>query len=179
MKREQLLQGLKKNRRCFVMFLIGICVGAGSFLLLYGQKIDSLLSERNAIYYANNQKYKEIMELREELNQWTQKKKPNSQQETIKKIMVEVEHDQPYIVDAVKVKVEEKMSSFLNKSIHWLGNNPDLIELLLEKHQIVIDPQQQLKIQLHLKYISFYDSILKIWVQAEELSSDNTTNLVK
>lgn len=179
MKKEQLLRGFKKNRRCFVMFIIGVAVGAGLFLFLYGKKIDGLLSERNAIYYANNQKYKEIIKLKEELNQYTHKKPVDEQQETIKKIIVEVEHDQPYVVDAVKIKVEEKLSSFINKSIHWLGNNPDLVEILLEKNQIVIDPQQQLKIQIHLKYISFYDSILRIWVKAEELSGDPPTNLVK
>lgn len=174
-----IIQGLKKNRRCFVMFLIGMGVGAGLFLIVYGQKIDSLLSERNAIYYANNQKYKEILDLRQELEQWNKKRHPAAQQDTIKKIVIEVDHDQPYIVDAVKMQVEEKMAPFLNKSMQWLGNNPDLVELLLEKHQILVDPQQQLKIQIHLKYISFYDSTLKIWVQAEELSSDGVTDLVK
>jgi ribosome-associated translation inhibitor RaiA len=165
------MKGLAKNRRSLVMFLIGLMIGSSLFLFFYGQKIDSLLSERNAIYYANNQKYKEILKLQEEIAQLTRKgERHRESEDLIQKIIVEVNSNQPYITDAVKTQVEEKLSPFLNKSMQWISNNPDIIELVLEKQQIVINDGQNTKVEIHLKYISFYKSTLKIWVETMDSS---------
>ncbi|MBA4541598.1 MULTISPECIES: hypothetical protein [Thermoactinomyces] len=170
---REIYRGIVKNKRSWVMFFIGIIFGGSIFLFLYGQKIDSLLSERNAIYYANNQKYKEILKLQEEIENLTRKgEKREEKEDRIEKIIVEVNSDQPYITDAVKTQVEEKLSPFLNKSMQWISNNPDIIELILDKQPIVIDGAQKSKVEIHLKYISFYRSTLKIWITASDLSGE-------
>jgi ribosome-associated translation inhibitor RaiA len=174
------VQGLKKNRRALVMFLLGFLIGNGLFLLLYGEKIDGMLSERNAMYYANNQKYKEILKLQEEIVRLAQKgERYRENQDRIQKIVVEVDSEQSVITDLVKEQIEKKLTPFLGKSMQWISNNPDLIEVILEKEQIVIDESQKLKVEVHLKYVSFYDETLKIWIQTKDISSDDVSNIVK
>jgi hypothetical protein len=174
------IAGLKKNRRAWVMLLLGFLFGNGLFLLLYGQKIDGLLSERNALYYANNQKYKEILKLQEEALQLARKgERHQENKDRIQKIIVEVDSEQSVIIDLVKEQLEKKLTPFLGKSMQWISNNPDLIELILEKEQIVIDEAQKLKVEVHLKYVSFYDETLKIWVQTKDVSSDDVSDIVK
>lgn len=173
------LQKLKKNRRSFVMFLLGVVTGSSFFLILYGQKLDGLLSERNTIYYANNQKYKEILKLEKEIEQLTKKgSRSQNEEERIKKIVVEVDAEQPFISDTVKAQIEKKLSPFLDKSMHWISNNPDIIELILEKEQVTIEDTQHTKVEVHLKYVSLYNETLKIWLEAKSLSNDvaNTRN---
>jgi mannitol-specific phosphotransferase system IIBC component len=166
-------QMLKKNRRSFVMFLLGVVTGSSVFLILYGQKLDGLLSERNTIYYANNQKYKEILKLEKEIEQLTKKgNRRQDEEERIKKIVVEVDAEQPFISDAVKTRIEKKLSPFLDKSMQWISNNPDIIELILEKEQVTIDDTQRTKVEVHLKYVSLYDETLKIWLEAKSLTND-------
>lgn len=177
---RELLRSLKKNRRALVMFLLGILLGNGLFLLLYGEKIDGMLSERNALYYANNQKYKEMLKLQEEMVQLARKgERSRESQDLIRKIVVEVDSKQSVITDLVKEQIEKKLTPFLGKSMQWISNNPDLIELILEKEQVAIDEAQKLKVEVHLKYVSFYDGTLKIWIQTKDISSDDVSNIVK
>ncbi len=175
-----IVQGFKKNRRCFVMFMLGIIAGSSFFLILYGQKLDGLLSERNAIYYANNQKYKEILKLQKELDQLSKKgSRTQEENERIKKIMVEVDAEQSFITDAVKARIEKKLSPFLNKSMQWVSNNPDILELILEKEQVAIEDSQKTKVEIHLKYVSLYDKTLKIWLEVQDLTDSKISDTVK
>ncbi|MBA4601589.1 hypothetical protein [Thermoactinomyces mirandus] len=175
-----IVRGFEKNRRCFVMFLLGIIAGSSFFLFVYGQKIDGLLSERNAIYYANNQKYKEIMKLQKELEQLSKKgSSAQKEEKRIKKIMVEVDAEQSYITDAVKAQIEKKLAPFLDKSMDWIGNNPEILELILEKEQVIIEDSQKTRVEVHLKYVSLYDETLKIWLKVEDLSGSQISDTVK
>lgn len=175
-----IIQGFKKNRRCFVMFLLGIIAGSSFFLILYGQKLDGLLSERNAIYYANNQKYKEILKLQKELAQLSKKgNRTQKDEERIKKIMVEVDAEQSYVTDAVKAQIEKKLAPFLDKSMQWISNNPDILELILEKEQVTIEDMQKTKVEVHLKYVSLYDETLKIWLEVQDLAGTEISDTGK
>ncbi|MBA4495271.1 hypothetical protein ACFO25_00135 [Paenactinomyces guangxiensis] len=171
------IRGLKKNSRALVMFLLGIFVGGGFMLFLYAKKIDSLYRERDAIYYANNQKHKEIMKLHEELANMTEKGTYRQKEnEKIKKIQVEVDSERAVGAEAIKAKVEEMMEPFLEKSMEWMSSNPDLVALVLEKQPIPIDEEEKVKFQIHVKYLSFYRSNLKIWVKAEEISDEGVSD---
>ncbi len=169
------IQGIKNNGRAWVMFLLGVCTGAASFLILYAEKLDGMYHERDAIYYANNQKYKEIMKLKEELAELTRKGAyQKSYEETIKKIEVEVDSEQPIGPESdIKSKVEEMMEPFIDKPMDWVIKNPDMVALAL-KQPIAIDKEQ--KFQLSVKYLSFYHSTLRIWVQVDEISDEGVSD---
>lgn len=56
--------------------------------------------------------------------------------------------------------------------MQWISNNPDIIELILEKEQVTIDDTQRTKVEVHLKYVSLYNETLKIWLEAKSLNND-------
>ncbi|MGA8944112.1 MAG: hypothetical protein WB502_15570, partial [Thermoactinomyces sp.] len=131
-------------------------------------------------YYANNQKYKEILKLQKELNQLSKKGgRTQEQEKRVKKIIVEVEAEQSYITDAVKAQIEKKLAPFQDKSMQWISNNPDILELILEKEQVTIEDSQKTKVEVHLKYVSLYDETLKIWLEVQDLTSSEISNTAK
>lgn len=172
------IQGIKNNGRALVMFLLGVCTGAAFFLILYAEKLDGLYRERDAIYYANNQKYKEIMKLKEEMADLTRKGAyRKNYEETIKKIEVEIDSEQPIGPESdIKSKVEEMMKPFIDKPMDWVIKNPDMVALVL-RQPIAIDKEQ--KFQLSVKYLSFYHSTLRIWVHVEEISDEGVSDSPK
>lgn len=170
------MRGVRRNGRAFVMFLIGFLLGGGTFLVIYAQKVDAYLSERNVIYYANNQKYKEILKLQGEIARLTRSREDlGKEADRIKKIDVEVRSDQPAVIDAVKSLLEEKLSPFLDKSMQWISNNPDLVELILEKNRLEIDKERRFKVEVHLRYLSFHNSTMKIWVDVKEIDGEDVS----
>lgn len=171
-----IVQGVRKNGRAFVMFFLGICIGGAMILFLYGEKIDGFILERNAIYYANNQKYKEILKLQEELGSLTEKGRNQTQQkEIIKKIKVEVDFEDRLGTEAIVEQVEKMLDPFLDKSMKWVSDNPDLVEIVINNQTIPIHEQGE-KVKLHVKYLSLYDSTLKIWVKAEKNSNEGVSD---
>jgi hypothetical protein len=171
--------GLKRNARALVMFCLGLLIGGGAFLFASAYKIDGYLRERSAVYYANNQKMKEILKLQEELGRLSHPRELPTENEKIKKIRVEVLSERPILAEAIQSQVEEKLRPFLGKSSSWVSNNPDLVETVLEKQEIHIDETQHIRVRIHVKYLSFYRSSLKIWVKAEEISDEGVSNLGK
>ncbi|SFI82795.1 hypothetical protein [Thermoflavimicrobium dichotomicum] len=174
------LSNIKKHGRSIILFLIGNIVGSASFLFLYSQKLDSLYLERDAIYYANNQKYKQIRKLEQELAKLSQHRIPSpNREETIKKIIVEVDSTYRFGAEMIKAQVEAMLEPFLDKSMQLISNNPELVESVLQKKPIPIDAEQTQKVQVHVKYLSFYNETLKIWVKAEENTGEDLTNYQK
>ncbi|RAL26847.1 hypothetical protein [Thermoflavimicrobium daqui] len=167
----------KKHRYSFTIFLFGMITGASLFLFLYSQKIDSLYLERDAIYFANNQKYKRILKLEQEITKLSQQKSPQTahQPETIKKIIVEVDSEQRFGTEMIKAQVESLLEPFLDKSMDWVSNNPQLVESVLLKKPIPIDEESSQTVQVYVKYLSFHQQTLKIWVSTEEVSNNNMT----
>jgi hypothetical protein len=167
------IQGLKNNKRAFVLFLLGICLGSGLFLSLFVHRIDYLYSELNAVYDANHQKYKEIMKLKEEIAQHSERGiYQQKQDERIKQIIVEVESDRPIVVEKVKDYVKKTTEPLLDKSMQWLSKNPDLIEMILQKKRVPIDEKQNMQVEIRLQYLSFYQSVLRIWVIPQDQAGE-------
>ncbi len=159
-------QQVKKNRRPLVAFLLGLLAGFSIFLFLFSQQLDSLYLERDAIYFANNQKYKQIQKLEQELNkqaQW-QSRSATDQEEKIKKISVEVDSEQRFGTEMIKAQVEALLEPFLDKSMQWVSNNPQLVASVLMKKPIPINEEQNQEVEISIKYLTFYQETMKVWV---------------
>jgi hypothetical protein len=165
---------IRENGRSIVLFLLGCLAGGILFLLLYAQKLDSLYLERDAIYYANNQKHKQILKLQQEIGELERKGRPSFETDKIKNISVEVSSEQRFGAETIKAQVESLLEPFIDKPMQWVSNNPELVESVLQKKPIPIDSNQQQQVQVHVKYISFYGSTLKIWITTEEISKNST-----
>ncbi len=155
------------------MFLVGFMLGGGCFLLLYAHRVDSYLSERNVMYYSNNQKQKEILKLQEQIAKLGQRGNEDDD-ERIRNIDVEVRSDQPAISDAAKAELEQRLSPFLDKSMEWISNNPELVEMTLEKSRIELGHERPVKLAVHLRWLSFHRGTMKLWVDVEEVSDKET-----
>jgi hypothetical protein len=145
-------------------------------LLWTGQKMDSLYLERSALYYANNQKNKEILRLQEELDKDARRQESS---EEIQKIQVDVISSLRYGQEEIKTQVESLVEPFIGKSVTWISNNPDLLDTILRNRTVFLsdDNNRKTEIRLQLKYIAFIDSTLKIWVEAEEKAeADESSN---
>jgi hypothetical protein len=153
--------------RIAVTFFFGLITGMVAMLVLIGQKMDSLYLERSALYYANNQKNKEILRLQEELDK-DARRQENSEQ--IQKIQVEVVSSLRYGQEEIKAQVENLVEPFIGKSVTWISNNPDLLDTILRNRTVFLsdDNNRKTEIHLQLKYIAFVESTLKIWVEARE-----------
>jgi hypothetical protein len=153
--------------RVAVSFFFGLITGMVAMLLWTGQKLDGLYLERSALYYANNQKNKEILRLQEELDK-DARRQENSEQ--IHKIQVEVISPLRYGQEEIKAQVETLVDPFIGKSVTWVSNNPDLLDTILRNRTIFLsdDNNRKTEIRLRLKYIAFIESTLKIWVEALE-----------
>lgn len=174
------LRILKRNGRSLVMFIIGLCVGSSLFLLLFAQKLDSLYLEREAIYYANNQKYKEIQKLEEELAKYTKYgNDPQSKDDQIQKIDIIVSSDNHFGTEILRAKTEELLKPFLEKTGEWVSSNPDLIDLVLKQQRIAVDEEKKIIYEVRVKYLSFYRSTLKVWVLAKDISNDGVSDSIK
>lgn len=140
----------------------------------HGQKLDSLYLERDALYYANNQKNKEILLLREDIDkQAKQHARQHENSDRIEKVAVEVESEEAFGQEAIKEKVEEILQPFVGKSIHWVSNNPDVLDNMLKERSI--QGKNKTKLEIRLKYLAFLDTQLKIWVQAREVSDKDVS----
>ncbi|TCS96758.1 hypothetical protein [Hazenella coriacea] len=170
------IQILKQNGRSLVMFLIGLCVGGALFLFLFAQKLDSLYLEREAIYYANNQKYKEIQKLQEELTKYTQRG-AQSKEDHIQKIDIIVSSDSNFGTETLRAKTEKMLEPFLEKTGEWVSSNPDLIDLVLKQQRIAVDEEKKIVYEVRVKYLSFYRSTLKVWIFAKDISNDGVSDL--
>ncbi|OYD08421.1 hypothetical protein [Paludifilum halophilum] len=170
---------MKRHRhlRLMVSFLFGTIAGAALMTLLYGQKLDSLYLERDTLYYSNNQKNKELQQIRGELDKHAEqdaRQRANSEQ--IQKVQVEVETDEPFHEEEIKEKVRSILEPFIGKSIHWVSNDPSVLDTMLKERTIQLpDKNKKAMIQLQLKYIAFIDSQLKIWVNAREVSDKDVS----
>jgi hypothetical protein len=152
--------------RVAVTFLFGLMTGTVAMLLLIGQKVDSLYLERSALYYANNQKNKEIIRLQEELDK-DARRRENA--ERIQKIQVEVVSSLRFGQEEIKEQVEKLVDPFIGKSVTWISNNPDLMDTILQDRTVFLsDNNRKTEIRLRLKYVAFVDSTLKIWVEARD-----------
>ncbi|MBD1373898.1 hypothetical protein IC620_16255 [Hazenella sp. IB182357] len=172
---RELRKSMKSNLRAIILFFIGLLIGAGIVVLFYIQRLDSLLAEREELYHANNQKYEEILGLQQELAKYSQGGEYRVKEEKIRKIVVEVNSDQK-METAIKQKIEDMLTPFYDKNVTWISNNPDLIELVLQNQQITIDNDPSTKFRIHLKYLSFFRSTLKIWVNAKSISDDGVSD---
>lgn len=151
--------------RLAVSFFFGLIAGMVAMLLLMGQKMDNLYLERSALYYANNQKNKEILRLQKELDKDARRHETSEQ---IQKIQVDVITSLRYGQEEIKEQVETLVEPFIGKSVTWISNNPDLLDTILRNRTVVLsdDNNRKTEIHLHLKYIAFIESTLKIWVEA-------------
>ncbi|MGI6125461.1 MAG: hypothetical protein ACOYEF_00690 [Planifilum sp.] len=162
--------------RVAVAFFFGLITGMVVMLLWTGQKMDSLYLERSALYYANNQKNKEILRLQEELDKDARRQESS---EEIQKIQVDVISSLRYGQEEIKTQVESLVEPFIGKSVTWISNNPDLLDTILRNRTVFLsdDNNRKTEIRLQLKYIAFIDSTLKIWVEAEEKAeADESSN---
>jgi hypothetical protein len=162
--------------RIAVTFFFGLITGMVIMLLWTGQKMDSLYLERSALYYANNQKNKEILRLQEELDKDARRQESS---EAIQKTQVEVISSLRYGQEEIKAQVENLVEPFIGKSITWISNNPDLLDAILRNRTVLLsdDNNRKTEIHLRLKYIAFVESTLKIWVEAyEKVESDDSSN---
>lgn len=162
--------------RVAVSFFFGLIAGMVAMLLWTGQKLDSLYLERSALYYANNQKNKEILRLQEELDRDARRQESSEQ---IHKVQVEVISPLRYGQEEIKEQVETLVDPFIGKSVTWISNNPDLLDTILRNRTIFLsdDNNRKTEIHLRLKYIAFIESTLKIWVEALEAAEpDQSSN---
>lgn len=159
--------------RLWIVFCLGILAGSVIMTFFYGQKLDSLYLERDALYYANNQKNKEIRLLREDMNKQAEQHARRENSDRIEKVVVEVESDEAFGQEAIKEKVEEILQPFVGKSIHWVSNNPDVLDTMLKERSVHGKNKTELEIQL--KYLAFLDNQLKVWVQAREISNKDVS----
>ncbi|MDR6226646.1 hypothetical protein [Desmospora profundinema] len=163
-----------RHLRLWIVFGLGILAGSVIMTFFYGQKLDSLYLERDALYYANNQKNKEIRLLREDMDKQAERHaRRNQNSDQIEKVAVEVESDEAFGQEAIKEKVEEILQPFVGKSIHWVSNNPDVLDTMLKERSIQGKNKTQLEIRL--KYLAFLDTQLKVWVQAREISDKDVS----
>ncbi|WP_143085279.1 hypothetical protein [Planifilum fulgidum] len=160
--------------RMAVSFFFGLIAGMVAMLLWTGQKLDGLYLERSALYYANNQKNKEILRLQQELDKDARRQESSEQ---IHKIQVEVISSLRYGQEEIKSQVETLVDPFIGKSVTWISNNPDLLETILRNRTIFLsdDNNRKTEIRLRLKYIAFIGSTLKIWVEALETAETEKT----
>ncbi|GGE17300.1 hypothetical protein GCM10011571_18720 [Marinithermofilum abyssi] len=163
--------------RLLVSFILGILCGAVWMTLLYGQTLDGLYLERDAIYYANNQKLKEIQLLQQELNKYAEQDAHRRETSSkIQKIAVEVESSEKFGQELIKEKVEEIVEPFRGKSVEWVSNNPDVLDTLFKERTIRLSEQNRpVELKIELKYLAFIDNTLKIWVKAREISEKGVT----
>ncbi|PTM58062.1 hypothetical protein [Desmospora activa] len=163
-----------RHLRLWIIFSLGILVGAVIMTLFYGKKLDSLYLERDALYYANNQKNKEILLLREDIDKQAKRHaRQNEDSDRIEKVAVEVESEEAFGQEAIKEKVEEILQPFVGKSIHWVSNNPDVLDTMLKERSI--QGKNKTKLEIQLKYLAFLDTQLKVWVQAREVSDKDVS----
>ncbi|PTX63259.1 hypothetical protein C8P63_104104 [Melghirimyces profundicolus] len=156
--------------RVLVTFLFGVVAGLTVMNLLYGEKLDALYLERNHLYYRNNEKYKKIQALEKDLNKHTDNLTIGQD------ISVEVklpENESRFYQDKIQQEVQSIMHPFVGKSVHWVSDNPEVLDSLLEKRIIQIQdekkPTNPPKIfHLKLQYLTFVGSKLKVWVVAHE-----------
>ncbi|QKG83936.1 hypothetical protein GXN76_05225 [Kroppenstedtia pulmonis] len=162
--------------RLGITFLFGIMAGAAIMILLYGQKLDSLYLERAALYYGINQKQKEIMSIRGELDKHAEQDARRREiSERIQKVQVEVDSSERFGEEVIKEKVTTILQPFIGKSIHWVSNDPAVLDTMLKERTIRLPDQNKTTLQLGLKYIAFVDSQLKVWVTAREISEKDVS----
>src|SRR5699024_2706757 len=153
-----------------VAFLFGLIGGFTAMNLLYGQKLDSLYLERNNLYYRNNEKYKKIQMLEKDLN------KHHDTQYIGQDVSVEVElptNESQFYQDKIRKEIQEILQPFVGKSVHWVSDNPEVLDTMMAKRIIQIDQDQKgtatsKSFQIRLKYLTFVGTKLKIWVVAQE-----------
>jgi biopolymer transport protein ExbB/TolQ len=163
-----------RHLRLWIVFSLGILAGAVMMTFFYGQKLDSLYLERDALYYANNQKNKEIRRLREEFDKQAEQHARRSQHsDRIEKVTVEVESEEAFGQEAIKEKVEEILQPFIGKSIHWVSSNPDVLDTMLKERSV--QGKNKTELEIRLKYLAFLDTQLKVWVQAREISDKDVS----
>lgn len=171
MMRLRMAGRFRLHPRLWVVFILGLLIGAAGMLVFLGRKLDSFYLERDAMYYANNQKQKEILRLKAELDRLTNEE--SRRRETagkIRKIQVEVLSPQRFGQETIKAEVEKLLQPFVGKPIEWLGRNPDLLDTVLQGRTIRLSDPKASTMQLDVKYVTLVDSDLKVWIEARDLS---------
>jgi hypothetical protein len=172
MMRRHITSRFRPHPRIWVVFILGTLIGATGMLVYLGEKLDSFYLERDAMYYANNQKQKEILRLKTELDRLTHEE--SKRRETagkIRKIQVEVLTPQRFGQETIKAEVEKLLQPFVGKSIEWLGRNPDLLDTVLQDRTIRLSDPKASAVQLRVKYVTLVDSDLKVWIDARDAHS--------
>lgn len=138
--------------RVVVAFLLGVLFGSSGMNFLYGQKLDALYLERNILIYRNNEKSREINTLRKDLDK-------HAGPQFIRRIPVEVDAsdmDNGFVEERIRERVQKTLQPFLGKPIHWVKDNPDVVDNMLKDRLLQIQQDKETHhIKVRLKYMVF------------------------
>ncbi|MFC4075782.1 hypothetical protein [Salinithrix halophila] len=163
--------------RLLVAFFFGILAGSIIMTFLFGEKLESLYLERETLYYEHNRKIKKIQLLQQDLDKHAEQDARRQQSaEYIEQIQVEIDSSEKFNQDKIKTEVESILKPFLNKSVHWVSNDPAVLDTMLKNRVVKLPGKNTSPLQLQLKYLAFINSELKVWVIARE-SSDKDVSL--
>ncbi|SFS71014.1 hypothetical protein [Marininema halotolerans] len=163
-----------RHIRLIVAFLLGILIGFVTMTFTYGSKLEGLYAERETLYYEYNQRVKKIKLLQQDLDKRAaQNARQREGSQIIKQIQVEVDSPVKFNQSLVKAEVETILKPFLNKSVRWVSSDPALLDTMLKKRIVKLPDKNT--VEIRLKYLAFFDSELKVWVSAREISDKDVT----
>ncbi|GGA51377.1 hypothetical protein GCM10007416_25630 [Kroppenstedtia guangzhouensis] len=159
--------------RMMVTFLFGVLAGSSAMNLLYGKKLDALYLERNILIYRNNEKSREINTLRKDLDR-------HSEPRFIRRIPVEVDSsdvDNEFVQERIRERVQQILQPFLGKPIHWVKDNPDVVDNMLKDRLLPIQQDKETHhLKVRLKYLVFNGSDeMKIWITVNKNQEKNVS----
>ncbi|SDW97208.1 hypothetical protein SAMN05444487_10877 [Marininema mesophilum] len=163
-----------RHIRLIVAFVLGIIIGCITMTISYGAKLEGLYAERETLYYEYNQRVKKIQLLQQDLDKRAQQNARQQEgSQIIKQIQVEIDSPVKFNQSIVKTEVETILKPFLNKSVRWVSSDPALLDTMLKKRLVKLPDKNT--VEIRLKYLAFFDSELKVWVSAREISDKDVS----